>query len=77
MRNFKKFKKYNIYSDSNPVGNDVYIDMSQAEAIEFEVHSPCGNKVNAGIYQIIHISMNESSYTVLNEGYDMESLFDK
>ena len=72
MTNFKKFKRFNIHCESDPIEGDIYIDLSQAEAIEFEefshIHEArCGRTVQSKPIKIIHISMNQSSHTVLDE----------
>jgi hypothetical protein len=82
MTSFNKFKRVDIYAESKPIGGDVYIDMSKAETIEFEVHRPikvasCGRHIKVDPIQVIHIGMNQSGYTVLNEGFSIEDLTDK
>ena len=66
---FKKFKRFNIYAESQPIEGDVYIDMSKAETIEFDEHN-----CHSELISIIYINMNQSSYTVLNEGFKIEDL---
>ena len=79
MTNFKKFKRFNIHCESDPIEGDIYIDLSQAEAIEFEEFSPrsksrYGESVQSKPIRIIHISMNQSSHTVLDEGFRIEDI---